>query len=78
MQQLTNSQYNTETDIYLTSISKALCPHLFAQMLIETVKVKSRTDVNERETRYTNKVKTNKRHSSLIPQHISRVVWNWI
>jgi hypothetical protein len=46
-------------------------PDLFAQRLIESVRVESRQEVDERE--YINKVKTDKRHSSVTPEHISRI-----
>ena len=73
MQRETRRLFEAETDQHLTGISETYCPDLFAQRLIESVWVESRQDVDEREKRYINEVKTNKRHSTVTPEHISRV-----
>lgn len=63
-----------ETDIHLVSVSEAMCPSLFAQHLTDNIMVECRQDVEAREGCYAREVRTNQRHSSVIPEHISHVV----
>jgi hypothetical protein len=62
-----------ETDLHLASVSEAMCPSLFAQHLIEAVMVECRQDVEVREGCYVREIRTNQRHSSVTPEHISFV-----